>query len=334
MLCRDTTKFLHGGNLCVSTYANLKWMKAKGFSEFCDAVPIVLKSGGHKWCWPLNRAVKCRQSPSWFITRNTTFGRLLRNLMSTALRHWNQSRVLAGQQNLQKMTRPLSPKLLNVLLIFWIVHLSVGLWKNFENILSRKRLFARSALKHFEQFFMRKKSGSDASKAGKNATIRSLNLKKTNPQVCKQTRLQWPDNIFRRVRSSGDTSSTWTNLLPYKPPGTFACHLSPPSWCSALAGILRCSSEKAVGLCPSSQKTSGSLRSIKVFKEKVSEKSACSSVIRQLLAAPQGEGIAVLSKEQYSLDMDADECFMAQSYRMPVYLRERICDSWNQLSKS
>jgi len=46
MLSRDATKFLHGGELCVSTYANLKWMKAKRFSEFCDAVPIVLKSAG------------------------------------------------------------------------------------------------------------------------------------------------------------------------------------------------------------------------------------------------------------------------------------------------
>jgi len=164
--------------------------------------------------------------------------------------------------------------------------------------------------------------------------IQGLSLKKTNPQVCKQTRIQWPDNIFRRVRPSGDTSSTGTNLLPYRPSETFACHLSPPSWCSALAGILRCSSEKAVGLCPFSQKTSGSPGSVEAFKEKVSEKSAHSFDPRQFLAAPQIEGTEVLPTEQYSYDLDTDQCFMAQSYRMPVYSCEGICDSWNQLSKS
>jgi len=159
--------------------------------------------------------------------------------------------------------------------------------------------------------------------------IRGLRLKKTNSQIRKQTCIQWPDNIFRPVRSFGDTSSTGTKLLSYRPSETFACHLSPSSRCSALAGILRCSSEKIVGLCSSSQKTSGSSGSAEVFKEKISEKSSHSFDFGQFLAASQTEGAEILPTEQYSYGLDSDQCFMAQSYRMPVYSCEGICDSWS-----
>ena len=163
--------------------------------------------------------------------------------------------------------------------------------------------------------------------------IRGLRPKKTNPKVCKQARIQWPDNIFRRVRPSGDTSSTRPNLLPYKPSETFACHLSSHSRCSALAGILRCAREKAVGLCSAPQTTSGIPRCIEVFKKEVPRRSANSSDFGQLLAAPEGKGLAVLPQKQYSFDLDADQCIMAQSYRMSIYPCQGIRDSWNQLSK-
>lgn len=334
MLHRDTTKFLHGGELCVSTYANLKWMKVKRFSEFCDAVPIVLKSAGHKWCWLPNKAIKRQQSRNWFITLNIMFVQLSRSLISEALGLWSQSHVLAGRRSLLRMTGLLSQRLPSVLRTFWAVRSNAGRWKSCVNIWWQKRLFPRSALKLFAPFCTKEKSGSDAPKRGKSAMIQGLSLKKTNPQVCKQARIQWPDNIFRRVRPSGDTSSTGTNLLPYRSSKTFASHLSPPSRCSALAGILRCSSEKAVGLCSCSQKTSGDPGSVEVFKEKVSEKSTHSFDSGQLLTASQAKSAALLSQRQYPLDLDADQCIMAQSYRMPVYSCEGICDSWNQLSKS
>lgn len=331
MLRRDTTKFLHGGELCVSTYASLKWMKAKRFSEFCDAVPIVLKSAGRKWCWLPNRAIKCRRSRNWFITLNIMFVQLSSSLISEALGLWSQSLVRVDRQNLLKMTGLLSQRLPSVLQIFWAVRSNAGRWEKCVNIWWQKRLFPRSVLKLFAPFCTKEKSGSDAPKRGKNAMIRGLSLSKTNPQVCKQARIQWPDNIFRRVRPSGDTSSTGTNLLPYRPSETFACHLSPPSRCSALAGILRCASEKALGLRSASQKTSGIFGSIEAVKEKIPEKSANPFNSGQLLATPQSEGVAVLPREQYSSDLDTDKCFMAQSYRMSIHACEGICNSRDQL---
>jgi len=86
-----------------------------------------------------------------------------------------------------------------------------------------------------------------------------------------------------------------------------------------LVGVLRCASEKALGLCSASQKASGIFGSIEAVKEKVSETSANPFNSGQLLATPQSEGVVVLPTEQYSSDLDTDKCFMAQSYRMSIH---------------
>jgi len=65
--------------------------------------------------------------------------------------------------------------------------------------------------------------------------------------------------------------------------------------------------------------------------EEISEKSANPFDIGQLLTAPQSKSAEVLSPEQYSSDMDADQCIMAQSYRMSVYTCKGIRYSWHQL---
>jgi len=161
--------------------------------------------------------------------------------------------------------------------------------------------------------------------------IQGLSLKKTNPQVCKQARIQWPHDIIRRIRPVGDSSSAGTNLLPYEPSEKTSCNVYSPAWCSALAGFLRHTQEKAVGLCSASQATSGIPRSIETFKEEVSERPANSSDPGQLLTPPQGKGTALFPEEQYSFDLDTDQCIMAQSYRMPIYPCQGICGSWNQL---
>jgi len=74
-----------------------------------------------------------------------------------------------------------------------------------------------------------------------------------------------------------------------------------------------------VGLCSLLQKTSGNPGDIEAFKEKVSEKSTHPLDTGQFFAAPQTESIEVLPAEQYSYGLDADQRFMAQPYRVPVY---------------
>ena len=334
MLCRDTTKFSHGGELCVSMYMNSRLMKAKKFSGYCVAVQAASKSAGLKWSWPRNRAIKCRQSQNWSTIPNIMFALSLKNLMNADLKHWNQSLVRVDRRNSPKMIRLSSRRRPNARRTFWAVRSNAGRWKNCVNIWWQKRLLARSASKLFALFCMRKKSGSDVQKPGKNAMIRGLRPKKTNPQICKQARIQWSDDIFRRVWPSGDTSSAGPSLLPHKPSDTFACHLSSASRCSALAGILRCASEEAVGLCTQEKASPGSIECFETASQLLSGRSADSFDTGQFFTASQVEGIAVLPEAQHSYDLDADQCFMAESYRMSVYTCEGICYSRNQLSKS
>ena len=319
--------------LCVCTQETSALVKDNKFSEYFAAVPVVSRFAVPKLYWLPIKAIKYRLSQSLFTIRNITFGRLSKILTNMALRPWGQNHDRAGRMNLLKTTRHLLQKQLNALQTCWVALLNVGLWKNLESISSEKKSFLRSALKRFEASCMTKRSSFDGSKHGKNATIRSLSLKKTDSQICKPALIQWPDDLIRRIRPTGDSSSAGTSLLSYGSPEKTSCNVYTPTWCSALAGFLRCAQEKAVGLCSFSQAASGIPRSIKAFKEEVSEKSANPFDPGQLLTPSQGKGIAVLSKEQYSPDLDTDQCFMAESYRMSVYPCQGIRDSWNQLSK-
>jgi hypothetical protein len=88
-----------------------------------------------------------------------------------------------------------------------------------------------------------------------------------------------------------------------------------------------------VGLCSQEKASSGNFGCLETSSQEVSEKAADSFNSGQFLAASQTKGGEVLPTEQYSYDMDADQCIMAESYRMPVYSRKRVCDPGNQLSK-
>lgn len=329
MLRRDTTKFLHGGELCVSTYASLKWMKVKRYSEFFDAVPVALKSVALRWYWLRNRAIRYQPLQNWFITLSIMFELLSRNLMCTVLRRWSRSLVRAVRQSLLKMTKLLSQKPPNAHRIFWAVRLNDGPWKNCVNTFFRKRFFPRYVLKRFVRFCTKGKSSSGESRRGKNATIRDWRLKKTDPKVCKQTCIQWPDRVIRRIWAVGNPPATRTGLVSQRPPETLARDIYSSSWRSALAGVLRCSSEKAVGLCSQEKTSSGSIECFETASQQISETAADSFNPGQLLAASKAKSATLLSQKQYPPDLDSDKCIMAQSYRMPVYACKGICNSWN-----
>jgi hypothetical protein len=143
MLCRDTTKFLHGGELCISTYATSKWIKVEEFSKSRDAAQIASKSAVPRRCLHRNRAIKYQSLRNWFITLNIMFELLSRNLMNKEWQPWNQNRILVVRQSLSRMTKPLSQKLQNIRRTFWAVLLSDGLWKNSGSIWWQKILKLR-----------------------------------------------------------------------------------------------------------------------------------------------------------------------------------------------
>ena len=271
--------------LCVCMPETSGSAKDSKFSGFSAAVPAGLKYAGLRWCWPPIRGIKCLPLPSWSIILSIMFGRLSKTLTSGVLTLWNRSRDRADRMSLPRMTRHLSLKRQNVRRTFWVVRLSVGRWKNCGSILLPKRSSRKSALKHCGAFCMRKKSSFGVRKHGKNATTRSLSLKKTDSPVCKSARRQWSHDFIRRVWSSGNSTSTRTGLVRNRPSETVAGHLYPNPRRAALAGLLRCPREKAVGLHAASQTTSGVPRSVEAVTEKVFPRSANTSDSGQLLAA-------------------------------------------------
>ena len=334
MLCRDTTKFIYGGELCVSTYATSKWMKVKEFSESYDVAQTASKSAAPKWCWLLSKVIKYRSLRNWFITLNIMFELLSRNLMNEEWQRWNQSRVRVVRQSLLRMTKPLSQKLQNAHQTFWAVLLSDGLWKNFGSIWWQKILYFRYVLKHFVRFCTKGKLNSGEPKHGKNATTQDLNPKKTDSKVRKSASLQRANGCFRRVWSIGDSSSAGSGLVSQRSSKTSSCNIYSSSRCSALAGFLRCTSENTVGLCSQEKASSGNIECFEAASQQVSGKATDSFNSGQFLSASQTKGVEVLSTEQYSHDMDADQRIMAESYRVPVYSCKGICHSWNGLSGS
>lgn len=100
-------------------------------------------------------------------------------------------------------------------------------------------------------------------------------------------------------------------MVSYEPSQTAAGNLYASLWCSPLAGVLRCASQKIMGLCSISKKTSGIFGSTEAYEKQIPEESANPPDSGQLLAAPQVESISVLQGKQHSLDLDADQCLMA-----------------------
>lgn len=319
--------------LCVCMPETSVLAKDSKFSGFSAAVPVGLRFAVPKWCWPPIRDTKYLRLPNWFIILSIMFERSSKTLTVAALTLWNRSRDRADRMSLPRMTRHLSLKRPSVRRTFWAVHSNDGLWKNCGTILLPKRSSRRSALKHFAAFCMRRRSNFGVQKRGKNATTRSLSLKKTDSPICKSARRQRPHDFLRRVRSFGNPASTGTGLVRNSSSEAVACHIYPNPRGAALAGLLRCAPEKTMGLHAASQTTSGVPGSIEVSTKEVSQRAANSSDSGQLLATPQGESAAVLPRKQYSFDLDADQRIMAQSYRVSVHPCQGIRHSWNQLSK-
>jgi hypothetical protein len=79
-----------------------------------------------------------------------------------------------------------------------------------------------------------------------------------------------------------------------------------------------------LGLFKEAQTSSGGSGSIAVVTEALPDGQAYSSDSGQLFAAPERPGKVVLSREQYSSNLDANECLMAESDRKSFHSGQGI----------
>ena len=306
-------------------------MKADTCSRSFGEAKTASKSAEHKLSFLRHRVSKCRKLLNDFTFRSSTFAASLGSSTKKALPPSNRSTELEDQKNSARSKRVLLSRRPYVRLIFWADPLDDGLWPSCVNISSGKRLSYLSVWKHFGRFCEAVKSGCDAQKRGRNATIRTFGLKKTDSQICKESCGRQPDSCFRRVRAAGGSSSGRPVLVSQT--GSPASDVHKTLRRSALAGVLRCSRRPALGIYPQPKTTPGNAWSFETSSQKVSCLAANPSDIGQLFAASQGCCEAVLPEEQCAFDLDADECVMAQPNRMSVYAGERICFSQLRLRK-
>src|SRR4030042_3690845 len=332
--CRDTNNypnnaFLQGGCLCVSTFENLVWLKANRFNRFFAEAKTVSRFAGLKLYFLPSRASKYPPSPECCIFPISMSEISSRNLTKPALELLSQNRSPAGLKNAPKSSLQLLQKRLSALRICWASLSNAGPLKSFASILLRIKSSSLSVSRNFAVFLTRRRSDSDAPKRGKNATIQGSSLKKTNPKVCKPARIQRPNGIFRRIWSIGDSACSRAMWLSYRPSQTASCNLYPPSWGSPLACVLRFASKETMGIHSRTQEASGSFGCVEITSSAVSAGAEDTSDFGQFLASLEEKGDSVLPIKQYSSCLDADQCFMAQPYRMPIYACERICYSRN-----
>jgi len=327
----NLVRFLHGGCLCVCTSGSFKPMKADTCSRYFDEAKTVSKFAGHRSFSPRHRVSKPQESLNDFTSRLGTFAASLSSSTKKALPPSNQSMESADPKNSARSKRALLSRRPCARRTCWENPSDDGLWPSCVNISSRKRLLALLVWRRFGRFCESVKSGCDAQRRGRNATIRTFGLKKTDSQICKEYCGRWPDSCFRRVRAAGGSSSGRPVLVSQT--SSPACDIHKTLRRATLAGVLRCSRQPALGIYPQPKTTPGNAVRLETSSQKVSSLAANTSDSGQLFAASQGRCEAVLSEEQCAFDLDADECIMAQSNRMSVYAGEGICFSQLRLRK-
>lgn len=330
---KDRYRF-QGGMPCVSTFATLAWRRVKNFNASFTVVATGLKYAVPKSSLLPTRALKSHKSLPDSISRPSTSEPSSSNSMPVEWKPSNRKAIPADQQNFPRNSEASSLKPPCVHRTFWVGHLDVGRWRSFENTLARKVLSIRSVWRRFAAFCVKPRSNFGVPKRGKNAMIRDLRLKKTDSSICKESRTKWPNDRFRSVRALGDSTSAWSKLVPDKQAGSVACDLQPSTRYSTLVSLLRCALRPALGLFTQAETPSGSSWCLKAFALAISDARAYSSDPGQLLTAQEEKGTTVLPQQQYSPDLDSNECLMAKSYRKSLYAGEGICHSKFQLQKS
>ena len=325
--------FTCGDSLCAFMFVKSVHRRDASFNVSSAVTASALKSDERRLFWPRRRAAGFPTLPDASTSRHNTSEPLSKTSTPVALRLSLPNTAEDAPENSPKSSEVSLLRPPFVRRTFSGDRLDAGRWGNSESSSSTRISLILSALRQFGGFSSPQKSGCDAQKPGKNATIRSWRLKKSDSPLCESACRQWPDDFLRRVWPLGDSSSGRPKLAAEQEPKSAACNLHSEAWSSPLAGFLRCSCRQAVGIYPKTEAFSRVFSGAEADEETLFAVPTHTLDPGQFFSAWHTGCSKVVLPKQCSFDMDTDECVMAQSNRMPVHSGQGVRDSKFQLSR-
>lgn len=325
--------FTCGDSLCAFMSVKSVHRKDASFNVSSAVTASALKSDDRRLFWPRLRAAGSPTLLDASISRHNTSEPLSKTSTPVVLRLSLPNTAEDAPKNSPKSSEVSLSRPPFVRRTFSGDRLDAGRWGNSESSSSIRTSLILSALRQFGGFSSPQKSGCDVQRPGKNATIRSWRLKKSDSPLCESSCRQWPDDFLRRVWPLGDPSSGRPKLAAEQEPKSAACNLHSEAWSSPLAGFLRCSCRQAVGIYPKTEAFSRVFSGAEVDAKVLSKAATDTFDTGQLFSTWHTGCSKVVSPKQCSFDMDTDECVMAQSNRMPVHSGQGVRDSKFQLSR-
>lgn len=326
--------FTCGDSLCAFMSVKLVHRKDASFSVSSAVTATALKSDEGRLFWPRLRAAEFPTLPDGSTSRHNTSEPLSKTSTPVALRLSLPNTAEDAPKNSPKSSEVSLLRPPFVRQTFSDDRLDAGRWENSESSSSTRISLILSALRQFGGLSSLQKSGCDAQRPGRNATIRSWRLKKSDPPLCESACRQRPDDFLRRVWPLGDPSSGRPKLAAEQEPKSAPCNLHSQAWSSPLAGFLRRPCRQAVGIYPQTEAFSRIFGGAEADAETLSAVPTHTLDTGQFFSAWHTGCSKVVLPKQCSFDMDTDECLMAESHRMPVHSGQGVRDSKFQLSRA
>jgi hypothetical protein len=314
---------------CMSNPLESLWEGSS--SRLSAKMPIASRFVALRLSWLRRRAAKCPTSHEGCTFPKDMSARSSKNSTHRDGTRWFPSTVEADRRSSVKNRSVSLWRRHCVRPTFWAGPFDAGRSRSCGIIFVKSESWTPSAWRRFATFLRGTRFGCNEPRRGKNATIPSFGLKKTDPAVREAAGPQWSDDFLRRVRAVGDTPASRAIVSSGGQAHTLARDVYAKARCATLAGLLRRAFRSAVGVHAAAEAFARSAGRAETNAATVSAQAADSSDPGQLLSARHAAGATVVPEEQHSFDLDADKRLMAQSYRITVHAGQGIRDSQFQL---
>ena len=322
-----------GVSSCVFMFATSRSRKVVSFSRSFAKAAIASEFDAPRSCCRLLKASRSPGSRNSSITRNSMSAPSSKNSTSRVLKRWSRNVVRDVHPSLLKtnVASLLRPRCVHR--ICWGSRLSAGRCPNSESSWYQKKSSSPSASRRSVEFFAIRRYHYNAPKPGKSATTQSYDLKKSNSSVRKPAGSQRSNHRLRRVRPSGNPTSRRPFMADPLQIAPYSRHLSSLPRRKTLAGVLRRTRQRIVGI-PARQEAFARIpRCLEANAETIPSLRTDSLDPRQLFSAQEERSGKVVQRQQCAFDLDTDQCLMVKPNRMSLYRCKRVRHTKHKLQE-